>query len=216
MFPKLCEAVRELHEAFDPPLIHRDLKPSNVMLTRDNLTLIDFGIARSFDEAAEQDTHHFGTRAYAPPEQFGYGQSDARTDVYALGMLLYFCLTEKTPDAKARRAGYRDAGVPEPLRAVVERAAAFDPRDRYASVRSSSRRLGRRRAARPLPAATERRGTRWRRRGRLRGDRQRPRARRRARRRRRRGSNPRALRRRAAGGRARGSGAALGGSAGLS
>ena len=69
------------------------------------------------------------------PEQFGYGQSDARTDVYALGMLLYFCLTEKTPDAKARRAGYRDAGVPEPLRAVVERAAAFDPRDRYASVR---------------------------------------------------------------------------------
>lgn len=102
VFPKLCEAVRELHEAFDPPLIHRDLKPSNVMLTRDNLTLIDFGIARSFDEAAEQDTHHFGTRAYAPPEQFGYGQSDARTDVYALGMLLYFCLTEKTPDAKAR------------------------------------------------------------------------------------------------------------------
>ena len=142
VFPKLCEAVRELHEAFDPPLIHRDLKPSNVMLTRDNLTLIDFGIARSFDEAAEQDTHHFGTRAYAPPEQFGYGQSDARTDVYALGMLLYFCLTEKTPDAKARRAGYRDAGVPESLRAAVERAAAFDPRDRYASVRELEQAFG--------------------------------------------------------------------------
>lgn len=142
VFPKLCEAVRELHEAFDPPLIHRDLKPSNVMLTRDNLTLIDFGIARSFDEAAEQDTNHFGTRAYAPPEQFGYGQSDARTDVYALGMLLYFCLTEKTPDAKARRAGYRGAGVPEPLRAVVERAAAFDPRDRYASVRELEQAFG--------------------------------------------------------------------------
>ena len=142
VFPKLCGAVRELHEAFDPPLIHRDLKPSNVMLTRDNLTLIDFGIARSFDEAAEQDTHHFGTRAYAPPEQFGYGQSDARTDVYALGMLLYFCLTERTPDAKARRAGYRDEGIPEPFRAVVERAASFDPRDRYASVRELEEAFG--------------------------------------------------------------------------
>lgn len=139
VFPKLCDAVLELHEGFDPPLIHRDLKPSNVMLTRDNLTLIDFGIARSFDEAAEEDTHHFGTRAYAPPEQFGYGQSDVRTDVYALGMILYFCLTEKTPDAKARRAGYRAAGVPEPLRAVIERAAAFDPADRYASVRALDR-----------------------------------------------------------------------------
>lgn len=134
VFPRLCEAVRELHEGFDPPLIHRDLKPSNVMLTRDDLAIIDFGIARTFDEEAEEDTRRFGTRAYAPPEQFGFGQTDVRSDVYALGMLLYFCLTEKTPDAKARKARFRSPQVPEPLRAVIERATAFDPGSRYASV----------------------------------------------------------------------------------
>ncbi len=134
VFPRLCDAVRELHEAFDPPIIHRDLKPSNVMLTRDSLTIIDFGIARTYDEQAEEDTRRFGTRAYAPPEQFGFGQTDVRSDVYALGMLLYFCLAEKTPDAKARKEGFRDAGAPEPVRSVIVHATAFDPDDRYGSV----------------------------------------------------------------------------------
>ncbi|WP_172623335.1 serine/threonine protein kinase [Arabiibacter massiliensis] len=134
LFPRLCEAVRELHEGFDPPIIHRDLKPSNIMVTQDGLTVIDFGIARTFDEEAEEDTRRFGTRAYAPPEQFGFGQTDVRSDVYALGMLLYFCLTEKTPDAKARKERFRSPQVPEPLRLVIERATAFDPEARYASV----------------------------------------------------------------------------------
>ena len=127
VFPKLCDAVTELHEGFDPPLIHRDLKPSNVMLTSSNLTIIDFGISRTFSDDADEDTRHFGTRAYAPPEQFGYGQTDVRSDVYALGMLLYFCLTERTPDAKARRDGYASERIPEPVRRVIARAAAFDP-----------------------------------------------------------------------------------------
>lgn len=135
VFPKLCGAVRELHEAFDPPLIHRDLKPSNVMLTRDNLTLIDFGIARSFDEAAEQDTHHFGTRAYAPPEQFGYGQTDERSDVYALGMLLYYLLAERDPSPSVAAAGFAGPEVPFALRPVLQRACAFDPAARFQTVR---------------------------------------------------------------------------------
>ena len=105
VFPPLCDAVSELHEGFDPPLIHRDLKPSNVMLAPGGLALIDFGIARSFNEGAETDTRHLGTRAYAPPEQFGFGQTDERSDVYALGLLLYFCLTERTPDARGAREG---------------------------------------------------------------------------------------------------------------
>lgn len=134
VFPKLCDAVSELHEGFDPPLIHRDLKPSNIMLTSSNLTIIDFGISRTFSDDADEDTRHFGTRAYAPPEQFGYGQTDKRSDVYALGMLLYFCLTEKTPDVKARRDGYASEFVPEPVRRVIARAAAFDPADRYAGA----------------------------------------------------------------------------------
>lgn len=134
VFPRLCDAVCELHEGFDPPIIHRDLKPSNVMLTRDNLTVIDFGIARSFNVDAEEDTRRFGTRAYAPPEQFGFVQTDERSDVYALGLLLYFCLTEKTPDAAARKTGFRSPMIPDQLQAIVERAAAFDPEDRFASV----------------------------------------------------------------------------------
>lgn len=134
VFPKLCEAVSELHDRFDPPLIHRDLKPSNIMMTSSNLTIIDFGISRSFDDGADEDTRHFGTRAYAPPEQFGYGQTDVRSDVYALGMLLYFCLTERTPDAKARKDGFVSSQIPDSLRQVIMCATAFDPAQRYASV----------------------------------------------------------------------------------
>lgn len=139
VFPALCDAVAELHESFDSPLIHRDLKPSNVILSERNLTLIDFGIARTFDAETDADTHRFGTRAYAPPEQFGFGQTDVRSDVYALGMLLYYCLTERTPDAQARRDSWRAEGVPEPLRRVIEKAAAFDPAARYASARDLRR-----------------------------------------------------------------------------
>lgn len=133
-FPLLCDGVMELHEQFSPPLIHRDLKPTNIVVSDAGLTIIDFGIARAFREGAAGDTAHFGTRCYAPPEQFGYGQTDVRSDVYALGMLLYFCLTEKTPDAKARKNGFHDARVPESTRAVIVRATAFDPADRYGSV----------------------------------------------------------------------------------
>lgn len=134
VFPRLCEAVGELHEGFDPPIIHRDLKPSNIMLSRDSLTIIDFGISRTFDSAADEDTRRFGTRAYAPPEQFGYGQTDVRSDIYALGMLLYFCLTEKTPDAKVRQDDFRDPYIPEVFRQVIMRATSFDPAGRYANV----------------------------------------------------------------------------------
>lgn len=110
VFPLLCDAVCELHEKFDPPLIHRDLKPSNIIVSVDenpgssagdvrvsfggaracNVTIIDFGIAREVRVGAETDTAHFGTRDFAPPEQYGYGQTTASSDVYALGMLLFF------------------------------------------------------------------------------------------------------------------------------
>ena len=136
VFPLLCDAVVELHEGFDPPLIHRDLKPGNVILSEGNLTLIDFGIARAYREGAEGDTASFGTRAYAPPEQFGYGQTDVRSDVYALGMLLYYLLTEEVPSPRLAGGAFDEPGVPVALRPVLARATAFDPAARYPSVRA--------------------------------------------------------------------------------
>lgn len=135
VFPKLCDAVSDLHENFDPPIIHRDLKPSNVMINGHGVKVIDFGIARTYREDAKSDTRHFGTPSYAPPEQFGFGQTDERSDIYALGMLLYYCLTERTPTFSMLESEFEDDDVPVPLRAVIAKATAFDPANRYASVR---------------------------------------------------------------------------------
>ena len=134
VFPQLCDAVSELHESFDPPIIHRDLKPSNIIMSRGGCTIIDFGIAREYKDGATQDTAHFGTRSFAPPEQFGFGQTTVRSDVYALGMLLYFCLTEVIPDVGNRDGWYAGKQVSEALRAVIARATAFDPQQRFASA----------------------------------------------------------------------------------
>lgn len=135
VFPVLCDAVAELHEGFEPPIIHRDLKPSNVIVSPANLTLIDFGIARTYRDGAVADTNAFGTRAYAPPEQFGFGQTGPRSDVYALGMLLYYLLTEKVPSPALAGGAFDEGGVPEPLRPVLSKATAFDPAARYGSAR---------------------------------------------------------------------------------
>lgn len=135
VFPDLCDAVSELHELFDPPIIHRDLKPGNVMVSAGGVTLIDLGIARTWREGGEQDTTHFGTRAYAPPEQFGFGQTDVTSDVYALGMLLFFCLMGRDPMAADRERGFAGVDVPEPLRDVVAQATELDPARRLQTVR---------------------------------------------------------------------------------
>lgn len=121
---------------FAPPLIHRDLKPSNIVVSDGGLTIIDFGIARAFREGTGADTTHFGTRSYAPPEQFGYGQTDVRSDVYALGMLLYYLVTERDPDARVAMGGFAEPDVPPMLRPVLQRACAFDPAARFSSVRA--------------------------------------------------------------------------------
>ena len=148
VFPTICDAVAELHEAFDPPLIHRDLKPSNVMVsgisagtgaveaTSCKVTIIDFGIARDYREGATTDTVHFGTRDFAPPEQFGFGQTTASSDVYALGMLLFFCLTETMPTPETRTAGFPDARIPDDFRRLIVQATSFDPAQRFNSVRA--------------------------------------------------------------------------------
>ena len=134
VFPQLCDAASELHEGFSPAIIHRDLKPSNIMISNGNVTLLDFGIARVYCEGAASDTVHFGTRSFAPPEQFGFGQTTIQSDVYALGMLLYYCLTGSTLDPQVRERSLASSGISPALQNVIATATAFDPANRYRSA----------------------------------------------------------------------------------
>lgn len=141
--PQVARAVGLLHEGLGAgvPMIHRDLKPSNVMVVGGknglprSFVLIDLGIARTWREGAEADTTRLGTRSYAPPEQFGFGQTSVRSDVYALGAVLWFCLTgeDPAPGMDSRQLAERP-DVPSDLRRVVAKAMSFDPEARYASA----------------------------------------------------------------------------------
>ena len=161
LIPAICNAVSELHGALDSPLVHRDLTPSNVicpdvrsrsaagsrpaMRSRSAASprpasrsccpvLIDFGIARVWREGEEADTTHFGTRSYAPPEQYGFGQTDVRSDVYALGMLTFFCLTGREATPVDRECDFACAEVSPAWRGVITKATSLYPDDRYQSV----------------------------------------------------------------------------------
>jgi serine/threonine protein kinase len=95
---QLCGVLRYLHEQ-TPPVIHRDIKPQNIILSDDGLaTLIDFGISRYYDKNARSDTVCFGTQEFAPPEQYGFSQTDCRADIFSLGVLLGWMLTGQTSD----------------------------------------------------------------------------------------------------------------------
>ncbi len=93
---QLCDALSYLH-AQKPPIIYRDMKPANVMLKPEgNVKIIDFGIAREYKEQNLADTTVLGTKGYAPPEQYS-GQTDARSDIFALGMTMHHLLTGVDP-----------------------------------------------------------------------------------------------------------------------
>lgn len=95
---QLCRVLHYLHTQ-QPPIIYRDLKPPNIMVTRANgvMKLIDFGVARTHKKGKSKDTIAMGSAGYAPPEQYGRGQTDARSDVYALGATLLHLLTNLPP-----------------------------------------------------------------------------------------------------------------------
>jgi serine/threonine-protein kinase len=94
---QLCDVLSYLHSQATP-IIFRDLKPGNIMIDQNGrLRLIDFGVARLFKPGQSRDTENFGTAGYAPPEQYGKGQTDARSDVYALGATLHQMLTLRDP-----------------------------------------------------------------------------------------------------------------------
>ncbi len=119
----ICTALESLHGM---NIIHRDVNPNNVVITYDgHAVLIDYGIAREFKDGRPKDTVILGTPGYAAPEQFGFAQSDAKTDIYALGVLLNVMITGAGPDIKVTEGYYGR---------VVERCISIDAAKRYGSA----------------------------------------------------------------------------------
>ena len=137
----LCDAMTELHTSFDAPIVHRDLKPANIMVDGDALVLLDLGIARSWREGGVRDTIRLGTPGYAPPEQFGYGQTTPASDIYAAGMVLAFCLTGENPTPALRESGFSDERIPPAWRSVLAKATAIDAAQRYADAEEMKREI---------------------------------------------------------------------------
>lgn len=121
----ICEGVDFLHSQ-SPSVIHRDLKPGNIMLDKDGVwKIVDLDTARYYVEAAVMDTEYLGTKDFAAPEQFGFKQTDVRTDIYALGLLFHLMLTGTSPVQQLcpGRAGE-----------IVRKCIMFEPDRRYQSV----------------------------------------------------------------------------------
>jgi len=119
------QVARGLTELHKRGLVHRDINPNNILITNDgNAVIIDFGIVRSFEEDKSADTAILGTPGFAAPEQFGFSQSDMRTDIYAVGVMLNVMLTSRLPNEKL--AGGRYGGI-------VAKCIMVDPNARYGS-----------------------------------------------------------------------------------
>ncbi|SDM85217.1 serine/threonine-protein kinase [Bacillus sp. OK048] len=134
---QLCEVLDYLH-TYDPPIIYRDMKPGNVMLKPDsNIKLIDFGIAREYKEQNLADTVSLGTKGYAAPEQFGgKGQTDARTDVYCLGVTLYHLVTGQNPTEPPYELypiRHWNPQLSGGLERIIQKCTQLNPADRYQS-----------------------------------------------------------------------------------
>ena len=139
---QVCEALDYLHTR-TPPIIHRDVKPDNIIITSDGrAVLVDFGISKIFDPGKGTT---IGARAvtpgYSPPEQYGRGRTDARSDVYALGATLYTLLTGQPPPDGPDLASGADVLTP-PRQANPAVSAATSAAVVAAMAPTISQRLG--------------------------------------------------------------------------
>lgn len=114
---QLCEALEAIHSC---GIIHRDIKPANILLNNGRVVLIDFDAARQYQQNRQKDTVYMGTEGYAAPEQYGFSQTDSRSDIYSLGVVL----RELCGDAPQH-----------PLAPIIFRCTAFDPANRYGAAR---------------------------------------------------------------------------------
>ncbi|OPY58310.1 MAG: Serine/threonine-protein kinase PknB [Pelotomaculum sp. PtaU1.Bin035] len=133
---QLCDILDYLHKR-KPPVIFRDLKPDNIMLTPGGIIkLIDFGIARHFKAGVTKDTTAYGSTGFAPPEQYGQNQTDARSDIYSLGATLHYLLTGIDPGNKPFVFEPLDhiKGTDPKLVSAIMRALELDPGNRPGSA----------------------------------------------------------------------------------
>lgn len=142
---QLCDVLNYLH-GLTPPLIHRDIKPENILLKPDGtVTLIDFGIARLYSDHGEKDTRVMGTEHFAPPEQYGFRQTDCRSDLYALGMVMGWMLT-----GSVHSEDY--SNIPDKhLCRIIEKSTAFSPEDRFAAAAEVKKALQRKAKLKRMP-----------------------------------------------------------------
>lgn len=126
---QLCDILAYLHR-LNPPVIHRDIKPQNIIIDAEsNVWLIDFGISREYNAASAKDTEYLGTVDFAPPEQYGFSQTDQRTDIFSLGVLIGWLFTGET---QARKALPK---LPSPrLQKIVKTCTQLTPEHRYSSA----------------------------------------------------------------------------------
>lgn len=135
---QLCDVLLYLHNQTPNPIIYRDMKPSNIIANSNNkIKLIDFGIAREFKKQSTDDTAYIGTKGYAAPEQYGIGQSDARTDIYSLGITMYHLLTGISPNEppyEIKKLRSIDMRLSEGIEYIVDKCTQSNPSNRYQSV----------------------------------------------------------------------------------
>lgn len=140
---KLCDVLTYLH---GKGIVYRDMKPANIMLSPDgNIKLIDFGIAREYKENASEDTTALGTEGYAAPEQYeGKGQTDARTDVYGMGITLFQLLTGVNPSSYQENIfsiRLQNPNLSSGLDKIILKCTNKDPKKRYQSTEELKRAL---------------------------------------------------------------------------
>lgn len=141
---QICEALIYLHGQKPYPIIFSDLKPSNLMLTDEGkVKLIDFGIAR-VKAPGSDNSLAMGTRGYAAPEQYAREALDARTDIYALGVVMHQLLSKLEPRkhrGELPPVEYIATAVDKELAALIARATRHQREQRYPSVQHLKRAL---------------------------------------------------------------------------